>query len=121
MSPEPTREVTKLLRAWSEGDASALDRLTPLVYKELRRIARRQMQRERPGHTLQPTGLVNEAFLRLADAPNVRWQDRAHFFAIAAQVMRRVLVEAARASGRAKRGGRLQEVAWEEGIAFAPE
>lgn len=121
MPPEPSREVTKLLRAWNDGDAQALDSLTPLVYQELRRIARRHMQRERSGHTLQATGLVNEAFLRLVDAQNISWQDRAHFFAIAAQVMRRVLVEAARASGRSKRGGQAHKVTWDEGMAVAPE
>jgi RNA polymerase sigma factor (TIGR02999 family) len=100
-----TAEVTRLLRAWSAGDHAALDQLTPLVYAELRRMAGRYMQRENPGNTLQATALVNEAFLRLVDATGVRWQDRAHFFAISAQMMRRILVDAARARGSAKRGG----------------
>ena len=121
MPEEPVRDVTQLLRAWGQGDRDALDRLTPMVYQELRRIARRHMQHERPGHTLQATALVNEAFLRLADAPNVPWQDRAHFFAIAAQLMRRVLVESARATARLKRGGNLLEVTWDDGLMVAPE
>jgi len=100
-----TADVTRLLRAWSVGDRAALDQLTPLVYAELRRMAGRYMQRENPGNTLQATALVNEAFLRLVDAAGVRWQDRAHFFAISAQMMRRILVDAARARGSAKRGG----------------
>ncbi len=100
-----TAEVTRWLRAWSGGDLAALDRLTPVVYGELRRIAGRCMQGEGAGHTLQPTALVNEAFLRLVDVAGVRWQDRAHFFAISARIMRRILVDAARARGSDKRGG----------------
>src|SRR5437870_3047842 len=85
-------EVTVLLRAWGAGDTTALDRIAPLLHSELKRIARRCMMRERQGHTLQPTALVNEAFLRLVDARGVQWQDRAHFFALSAQMMRRILV-----------------------------
>ena len=101
----PTADVTHLLRAWSGGDRAALEQLMPLVYDELRRMARHYMQREQPGNTLQATALVNEAFLRLVDVSSVSWQDRAHFFAISAQTMRRILVDAARARGSRKRGG----------------
>ena len=101
-SPE---EITQLLADWGRGDASALERLAPLVHAELRRIARRQMSRERPGHTLQATALVNEAYLRLAGQGDFQYQDRAHFFAVCAQVMRHVLIDHARAHSREKRGG----------------
>jgi RNA polymerase sigma factor (TIGR02999 family) len=97
--------VTDLLLAWREGDSAALDRLMPIVYDEMRRLARRHMRRERPGRTLQATALVNEAYLRLVGVRRLQWQDRAHFFAMAARTMRRVLVEAARARRRRKRGG----------------
>ncbi len=103
MSAPPN--VTQLLVAWSGGDQAALEALTPLVHQELRRLAARYMAGERPGHILQATALVNEAYLRLVDWKDVRWQNRAHFFAMAAQIMRRVLVDAARTRGRAKRGG----------------
>src|SRR5437773_6807847 len=93
MSPTSTNEVTQLLLAWSDGDQAALDKLTPLVYQELRRMAHRYMSRERPGHTMQTTALVNEAYLRLVNRESVHWQNRAHFFAIAAQVMRHILVD----------------------------
>jgi RNA polymerase sigma factor (TIGR02999 family) len=96
--------ITKLLLEWSEGDHAALERMTPLVYGELHRLAHRHMNRERAGHTLQTSALVNEAFLRLADQRNVRWNNRAHFFAIAAQMMRRILVDYARSHLYAKRG-----------------
>jgi RNA polymerase sigma-70 factor (ECF subfamily) len=96
---------TELLRAWSQGDGSALDRLVPLVYEELHRLARRYMRQERPDHTLQATSLVNEAYLRLIDVNRVEWRDRAHFLAVAAQMMRRILVESARNRQRQKRGG----------------
>jgi RNA polymerase sigma-70 factor (ECF subfamily) len=98
-------QVTELLRAWGSGDDAALHQLVPLVESELRRLAGAYMARERPGHTLQPTALVNEAFLRLVDAQDVRWQGRAHFFGIAARLMRRVLVDHARSRDVAKRGG----------------
>jgi RNA polymerase sigma factor (TIGR02999 family) len=116
-----TAEVTRLLRAWSAGDNAALDQLTPLVYAELRRMAGRYMQRENPGNTLQATALVNEAFLRLVDVTGVRWQDRAHFFAISAQMMRRILVDAARASGSAKRGGGAVRLDLNESIDALPQ
>jgi RNA polymerase sigma factor (TIGR02999 family) len=104
-----TAEVTVLLRAWSQGDPAALEQLTPLVYQELHRMARRYMRQERAGNTLQTTALVNEAYLRMVDmkgaAKGTAWQDRAHFFALSAQMMRRILVDAARARSSAKRGG----------------
>jgi RNA polymerase sigma factor (TIGR02999 family) len=105
-----THEVTALLRAWSAGDADALNELMPRVARELRRLARRYMARERRDHTLQPTALINEAYVRLIDCHDVRWQDRAHFFAISARVMRRILVDHARARGYQKRGGGAQRV-----------
>jgi RNA polymerase sigma factor (TIGR02999 family) len=110
--------VTKLLRAWEGGDQQALGRLTPLVYNELRRIARRYMARERPGHTLQATALVNEAYLRLVDAKEVGWRDRAHFFAISARTMRRILIESARARRFQKRGGGQERVTLEDSLAI---
>jgi RNA polymerase sigma factor (TIGR02999 family) len=105
MTAAAQSEITRLLADWAGGDRAALDRLAPLVLAELRRIASRQMQRERPGHTLQPTALVNEAFLRLAGGDAATWQDRAHFFAVCARVMRRVLIDHARSHARDKRGG----------------
>ena len=105
MSPNSDSEPTELLRAWSQGDGSALDRLMPLVYNELHRLARRYMRHERPDHTLQATSLVNEAYLRLIDVNRVEWRNRAHFLALAAQMMRRILVESARSRLRQKRGG----------------
>jgi RNA polymerase sigma-70 factor, ECF subfamily len=110
VSASATHHVTRLLASWSDGDAAALEQLTPLVHEELRRIARRHMAHERGGHILQPTALVNEAFLRLVDIHHVRWNDRAHFFAMAARMMRRILVEDARARGYQKRGGGRQQV-----------
>jgi RNA polymerase sigma factor (TIGR02999 family) len=102
-----------LLRAWSDGDRGALDRLTPIVYDELRRLARSYMKRERPGHSLQTTALVNEAYMRLVDYKGMQWQNRAHFFAVSAQLMRRILVEHARRHNL-KRGGGVQHVSLEE-------
>lgn len=101
----PPHEVTQLLVAWSNGDKTALDRLMPLVYNELRRLARHYMNRERPAHTLQTSGLVNEAYLRLIDQDEMRWENRAHFFGIAARLMREILIEHARSRQAAKRGG----------------
>jgi RNA polymerase sigma factor (TIGR02999 family) len=101
----PSDNVTQLLVSWGRGDRSALDALTPIVHDELRRVAARCMAAERPGHLLQATALVNEAYLRMVDWKSVGWQNRAHFFAVAARTMRRVLVDAARARDRAKRGG----------------
>src|SRR5262245_26296163 len=110
MKPPSTHEITQLLLAWSDGDQTALEELTPLVYAELHRLAERYMRRERPGHPLQTTGLVNEAYVRLVDLRQVRWQNRAHFFGIAAQLMRHMLVDFARARRRARRGGYKQQV-----------
>jgi len=108
-------DLTGLLRAWSAGDADAGDKLISLVYKELRRQAARYLSRERPNHTLRPTALVNEVYLRLANQNRVVWQDRAHFFAVAATVMRRLLVDYARQQGASKRGGQVRTVALEDG------
>src|SRR6202050_2130443 len=113
-------EVSTLLRAWSGGDQSALDRLTPIVYDGLRRLARRYMRRERPGHSLQTTALVNEAYMRLVDYERMQWQDRAHFFAVSAQLMRRILVEHARRHNL-KRGGGLQHVSLDEAAVVSGE
>ena len=109
-------EVTQLLRAWSEGDHEALDKLTPLVYDELHRAAHRYMAQERPGHTLQTTALVNEVYLRLVDVRKVTWQDRAHFFAVCARLMRRVLTDFARSRGYLKRGGDSPHVALDQAL-----
>jgi RNA polymerase sigma factor (TIGR02999 family) len=103
MNTRPQQEVTELLHSWYQGDRSALDRLVPLVHDELHRLARRCLQREHTSHTLQTTALVNEAYMRLVDAGNVRWQDRSHFFAISATIMRRILVDYARARQAGKR------------------
>jgi RNA polymerase sigma factor (TIGR02999 family) len=104
-SPGESAQITRLLKAWGRGDSAALDRLTPLVYDHLHRIARKYVRRERPGYTLQATALVNEAFLRLVDTRDLEWADRAHFFAVCARVMRRILVDAARSRVAIKRGG----------------
>jgi len=111
-SPSGT-DVSVLLRAWSGGDQTALERLTPIVYRQLHRLAGQYMRRERPGHSLQTTALVNEAYMRLVGYTRMRWQDRAHFFAVAAQVMRRILVEHARRHNL-KRGGDVPHVALDE-------
>jgi RNA polymerase sigma factor (TIGR02999 family) len=121
MTAPSQHEITQLLRAWSEGREGAPERLMPLVYDELHRLARQHMARERPGHTLQPTALIHEAYLRLIDASNVNWQDRAHFFAMCAQLMRRILVDWARAQGSLKRGGDLKAVQLEEALVVSPE
>jgi RNA polymerase sigma factor (TIGR02999 family) len=117
----PPSEITRLLIAWSDGDQAALERLLPLIERELHRIARHYMRRESPGHTLQTTALVNEAYFRLVDQKNVRWQNRAHFFAIAAQVMRRILLNYARDRHRAKRGGQAVQVSLSEVAAVGEE
>ena len=110
MTAPETAGITVLLKAWRDGDRSALDRLTPLLYGELRRLAYRFMRQERAEHTLQATALVNEAYLRLVDIKAVDWQDRAHFMAVASQTMRRVLVDAARARAAEKRGGGMERL-----------
>ena len=114
MSGSPSHGVTKLLLAWGAGEDAALEKLIPLVYRELRRLARHYMRGERTGHTLQATALVNEAYLRLIDSRKVRWHNRAHFFAISAQLMRRILVDFARSRGYQKRGGGAIHVTFEE-------
>jgi RNA polymerase sigma factor (TIGR02999 family) len=119
MTTVSPQEITRLLDDWSRGDRSALDKLTPLVHAELRRIARHQMKRERPGHTLQATALVNEAYLRLAGQDRLGWQDRAHFFAACAQIMRHILIDHARAHARDKRGGGALHVPLEDAHALA--
>ena len=117
--PDSPATVTELLHAWSDGDKTALDQLVPVVYDELRRQASRYLRREAAGHTLQTTALVNEAYLRLVDQKNIRWQNRAQFFGIAAQLMRRILVDHARAKHRAKRGGRDVRVTLDDAFAIA--
>jgi RNA polymerase sigma factor (TIGR02999 family) len=114
MTARPQPDVTELLLAWSNGDSSALEQLVPIVYQELRRLAKHYMRQERPGHTLEATALVNEAYLRLIDMNRIQWQNRAHFFAVAAQTMRRILVEFARRRHRDKRGGHGKRVTLEE-------
>jgi len=109
MQPGGVSEPTTLLRAWSDGDQHALEKLTPIVYAELRRLARRALRGERPGHSLQTTALVHEAYLRLVDYKRMQWQDRAHFFAVSAQLMRRILVEHARRRNL-KRGGGIPHI-----------
>jgi RNA polymerase sigma factor (TIGR02999 family) len=118
MSPQ---EVTQLLADWGKGDRSALDKLFPLVQAELRRIAQRQMSHERPGHTLQATALVNEAYLKLAGQQGFDWQNRAHFFAVCAQVMRHILIDHARAHARDKRGGGAVQVSLNEALVVAED
>jgi len=116
MKPSPSQEVTQLLRAWSQGDNAALDELYQIVYGELRRLAHRYMSRENAGHTLQTTALVNEAYLRLADVKDMNWQDRAHFFAVSANVMRRILIDEARARRAERRGGDKLTIALDEAL-----
>jgi RNA polymerase sigma factor (TIGR02999 family) len=115
-TPTPARDITQLLRAWGTGDEHALERLTPLVYDELRRAAKRHMARERDGHTLQTTALINEVYLRLVNLDDVSWQDRAHFFAICARLMRRILTDYARSRGYLKRGGDARRITLDEAL-----
>ena len=121
MTKPSLHEVTQLLQSWSEGNQEALDKLVPLVHAELHRLARHYMSNERPGHTLQTTELVNEAYVRLIDWKNVRWQNRAHFFGVAAQIMRRILVDFARSRASAKKGGGTQYVSLSEAMTISPE
>lgn len=116
-----SHEVTQLLRAWSNGDAAALTHLAPLVESELHRLAKTFLRRERPGHTLQATALVNEAYLRLIDDSAIEWQNRAHFYGIAAQLMRRILVDHARRRQKLKRGGEALRVSLSEAENVAPQ
>lgn len=117
----PSESVTALLLQWCEGDREAFDRLFPLVYKELRRLAKGYKRRQRAGQTLQTSALINETYLRLIDHKNMRWQNRAHFFAVAAQAMRRILVDHVRARGCAKRGGGALRVSLDEAATIAAE
>lgn len=110
----PPQEVTQLLVDWGNGNQAALDRLMPVVYTELRQLAHRYMRRERPGHTMQTTALIHEAYLRLVDQNQVRWQHQAHFFGIAARLMRQILIEHARSRTRAKRGGGVGTISLDE-------
>jgi RNA polymerase sigma factor (TIGR02999 family) len=112
--PRQEHEITQLLAEWRDGNQAALDDLYPLVYDELHRLARRYMSRERKGHTLQTTALINEAYVRLVDQRNVQWANRSHFFAISAQIMRRILIDHARRQTYAKRGGGARQVSLEE-------
>jgi RNA polymerase sigma-70 factor (ECF subfamily) len=121
MAPPPAREITQLLHAWSHGDVQALERLTPLVYNELHRTARGYMARERSGHVLQATALINEVYLRLVDFGPVGWQDRAHFFAVCARLMRRILTDFARSRQAQKRGGQARQLSLDEGLYVSPD
>ena len=120
MSQHSPHDVTTLLHDWCRGDQAALDKLIPLVHDELHRLAHRYMVRERAGHSLQTTALVNEAYLRLIDAKRVEWRDRAHFFAVCANLMRRILVEFARSRGSGKRGGDVRKVKLDEAAVIRP-
>ena len=121
MAATSPKEVTQLLVEWGHGDKAALDQLIPMVYDELRRLARGYMRREKQGHTLQTSALIHEAYLRLVDQKHVEWHNRAHFFGVAAQLMRRILVDHARSRSRAKRGGNAQMVSLAEPSAVSLE
>lgn len=114
MTPSPIKEVTQLLRAWRQGNDDAKEELYQAVYNELHRLAHRHMSRENPGHTLQTTALVNEAYMKLADARTLDWQDRIHFFAVSANIMRRILVDRARSKHAVVHGGEFKQVAFED-------
>jgi len=120
MSTSPGHEVTELLLRWTAGDQAAFDLLVPLVFEQLRRLARRQMAREHSDHTLQPTALVNETYLRLIDASQVQWKDRAHFFAMSARMMRQILVDFARSRQAQKRGGGARQVSLTDALGVVP-
>ena len=115
------KEVTVLLKAWNDGDPVAPDKLVPLIYAELRRLARRSMRRENPQHTLETGALINEAYMRLADWKNARWENRAHFYGVAAQIMRRVLVDHARGHAVQKRGGGARPLSLDEALVASPD
>jgi len=121
MPTHSPKEITRLLVAWGDGDEAALEELTPLVYQQLHRLAHHYLRHEQPGHTLQTSALVNEAYLRLVDWKNVRWQSRAHFFGVSAQLMRRILVDFARSRHYQKRGGGLPALALEEAALISGE
>jgi RNA polymerase sigma factor (TIGR02999 family) len=116
MGAPSQKQITQMLVDWGNGDQAALEKLTPLVYEELHRLARLYMRRERPGHTLQTSALVNEAYIRLIDWKNIHWQNRAHFFGVSAQLMRRILVDFARSRNYAKRGGAARDISLEEAM-----
>jgi len=120
MNEFSAQEVTQLLLAWGDGDKGALNRLMPLVYDELKRMAARQLRHQKPGHTLQTTALVNEAYCKMIDQKNVRWQNRAHFFAMASHLMRQILIDHARRHLRIKRGGSARKISLDE-TTFIPE
>ena len=121
MDPDPSERVSKLLAQWNDGDLGARDALVPLVYDELRKLAASYLRRERTDHTLQPTALVHEAYLRLADQKQVRWQDRQHFFGVVAQLMRRILVDSARSRLGAKRGSGAPKVPLTEALVMSKQ
>ena len=121
MSQSAAQDITQLLLAWGDGDKQALDKLMPFVYEELRRLARNYMRNQPSDHTLQTTALVNEAYLRLIDSSQVRWQNRTHFFAISAQLMRRILVDFARSKNAKKRGGEDQKITFDEALPVSVE
>lgn len=121
MSPSNSPDVTRLLVAWSHGDQAAQEALIPLIYEELRRLARHYMRNESPGHTLQTTALVNEAYLKLVNHKEANWQSRAHFFAVSAQSMRHILVDLARSRGRLRRGGDSPKLSLDEALVFTPD
>ena len=121
MRTSSSHSVTQLLLSWRQGDSAALDQLVPVVYQKLRRLARHHMAGQRPGHTLQATALVNEAYMRLIDCEQVHWKDRAHFFAISAQMMRRVLVEFARSRRYQKRGGGARKTSLDVDVIASPQ
>ncbi|HUI55844.1 MAG TPA: sigma-70 family RNA polymerase sigma factor [Bryobacteraceae bacterium] len=120
MAP-PAHEITLLLQAWRAGDERALDKITPLVYRELHRVAKRYMAREKPGHTLQTTALINEVYVRLVSFKEVSWQDRAHFFAVCAQLMRHILTDWARRHRYLKRGGEARHISLDESVVVSAE
>ena len=120
MENSASANLTQMLIRWGHGDQECLHELIPLVESELHRMASRHMRKERPGHTLQTTALVNEAYLKLIDQTKVKWQDRAHFFGIAARIMRQILIDHARGVRREKRGGQLNRISWDEAIVFSP-
>src|SRR5215475_10672574 len=121
MSDVRTHEITEWLTDWSKGDRSALEKLTPLVYRELHRLAQAYMRGERAGHPLQTTALVNEAYLRLIETEGQGWQNRAHFYAVAAKLMRHILVDFARSRDRVKRGGGLEQVSLDEALTISAD
>ncbi len=121
MGPQRTRDISRILKSWSDGDRQSRDELIASVYEELHKIASRYLRRERSDHTLQPTALVHEAYLKIVDISHITWQDRAHFFAVASNVMRQILVDHARAREAEKRGGEFRRIALEDAISFSSD